>query len=246
MFFSLTMHGKTSFYFTLFFLFLISSLYAQQRYPDSISIMAPSTPKLEKTWELYWKPLALFDPVTATVQAGFQKTITRRFAVAFDYGLQMPALSIYYKKSERQDYRYSKSMLELKYYLKKVRRMEAADGYHYVSLRGFYFPQTYTKTNDYVTLDDVSYHYDVSNIKRTVFSFDALFGYQLYSKRFSYNPYVGLGLRSITIQHHAQGLQPGFEADIPDFHFTSLDRQQGTFLRPDLVLGFRFGYRFGR
>ncbi len=235
---------RMKFLLLIVFLLINYLLFAQTKNNDYQEMSLTKENIRQRTWQGYIKPLALVDPLTGTLQAGLQKDIKPHFAIALDYGLKLPALSYYYHRSERQHYHYSKSSLEIKYYLKRIKRWEAVDGYTYVSLQAFYFPQHYLKTNDFLTLNGTSFHYDESTIKRTVVAYNAALGYQLFKERIAFNVYTGIGIRKIRLQQQPEGLQPGWPVEPVELHFISLDRQQGDFVRLNLLLGARIGYRF--
>lgn len=157
-------------------------------------------------------------------------------------------LSYAYKNSDQENYRYSKSCLEVKYVFNKNKPNGLKNPIVYLGFRAFYFPQRYRLHNEFVWLDSAFYRYNYSDLKRNVWTFDLTNGYEFsIGRRFVYNTYFGFGVRILQLNQHPSNLEPGM---MPTHAVEDLSshiyRYIGTFYRPNLVSGIRIGYRLGK
>jgi len=199
------------------------------------------------TWrQVYIKPFSLIDLGTGTIQVGAEDKWNDRLSLSVDYGIRFTPLSYQSKTTDRKNYRYSKTNVELKYFLHPTRSRNS-DGLHYFSLRGFYFPQRYQLNNGFVNLDSGSYLYQYSDLKRIVWTLTLISGHQFNKNRWMYNPYFGVGIRSIHLQQHPYNLTPGMPGGLVDWDFSShIERSRGTFYRPNFAAGVTIGYLLGK
>ncbi len=188
---------------------------------------------------IHISPLNSFDPKTSVLQVGVQRNISQRFALSLDHGFKMQAFQklIYEGEGDRQDYKYSKTKAELKYFLKEPSLTVVP----YLSTEGMYFPQKYVKENSNLIRNDIHYRYTSSKIDRTVWTASLKYGTEIKLNRFVLEHFFGLGVRRISIAHQPVGLivdEFYGESDV----WPTLDRKEGVFYRPHVSLGIKVGY----
>jgi hypothetical protein len=212
--------------FLLFILLLVSSSAFSQSTGEKIRI--------------HISPLNSFDPRTSVLQVGVQKNVGQRFALSLDHGFKMQALQklIYEGEGDRQDYRYSKTKAELKYFLTEPSLTVVP----YLSTEGMYFPQKYVKENANLIRDNINYRYTSSKIDRTVWTASLKYGTEIKLNRFVLEHFFGLGVRRLSIAHQPVGLVEEEFYQEADISFPPIDRKEGVFYRPHVSLGIKVGY----
>jgi hypothetical protein len=212
--------------FVLFILLLISSSAFSQSSEEKI--------------RFHIAPLNLLDPKTGVLQVGVQKHIHQRLALSLDHGFQLQTFKnmLYGSYSDRNNYKYSKTKAELKYFV----REHTSDIFSYISLEGMYFPQEYVKEKEYLFRNNISYRYDYSNIDRTVWVASLKYGTEIKYNRFVYDTFFGLGVRRLSIAHQPFGLIEQEYIGEVDISFPPIDRNEGVFYRPHVSLGVKLGY----
>ena len=90
-------------------------------------------------------PLSIIDPLTGVFQAGMQQRLNYRLALSIEYGLKFNFLSYYSYNTERKNYHYSKSRIQLKYFIKRPGSNANKDKTPYMALQVFIFPNPIQK-----------------------------------------------------------------------------------------------------
>jgi len=144
----------------------------------------------------------------------------------------------------RQNYRYSKSKIELKYFIALKRKKPDSEDFPYVAVEGFYFPQKYRKENEWILRDGTSFRYEYTNVNRQVLVASLKLGMESpLSKRWTIDNYIGLGIRKMIISQVAFGEteEPYYEP-VDRIYTSSTDWKDGVYYRPHISLGFKLGY----
>jgi hypothetical protein len=186
---------------------------------------------------IHLAPLNAFDPVSGVLQLGIQKNLGQRIALSVDHGFKMRLITGMAGGDERKDYKYSKSKVELKYYLDVKNKPFWEKTFTYLSVEGMYFPQTYSKENDWIHRDDKSFIFESSAVQRRVLVGSLKFGKEVRYSKVVIDKYIGIGMRQLTIKHQTIG-----EVEqLYDEEWGSLDHKEGVFNRIHISLGVKIG-----
>jgi hypothetical protein len=197
----------------------------------------------KKLLQITFAPMSLLVPMSGVLEIGMQKDLGKKFALCVDYGLRFNKFSIPVFTQQRNDYRYSKSRVELKYFLKYKEGKSVGIERVYVSLQAFYFPQHYRKDNDWLITNGKSYHYEYSSLDRKASAISSLAGMEVFTKSFVFDFYVGVGVRKLIIQHHPVNAVEGSRSEPTDWGPTPIDLYKGVFYRANFPFGVRIGYK---
>ncbi|WP_460892203.1 hypothetical protein [Rufibacter soli] len=191
-------------------------------------------------------PLNFFDPVTAVLQVGAQKQLSDRFSLSLDHGFKSFAVKkLMERENERQNQRYSKTKVEIKYFLGRQNQATLSRVFPYLSVEGMYFPQEYSKENDWIHKESASYMYAYSYINRKVWVASLKYGKETRYRKVVIDKFIGIGVRYMSIRHRqTTGEVEGIYDEPTDISFPPIDRQEGTFWRPHISLGVKFGLPF--
>ncbi|SIT79768.1 hypothetical protein [Pontibacter indicus] len=185
-------------------------------------------------------PLNFLDPISGVLQVGVQKNLSQRFALSMDHGFKLQTFRKIMSEgeSERKNYKYSKTKAELKYFMSDA----ASEVRSYIAVEGMYFPQEYEKEHDYLIKNGTSYRYESSQIDRTVWTTSLKYGVEVKVNNFVIDPFLGLGVRRLSIEHQPVGLLEDELYAPTDLWFPPIDRKEGVFYRPHVAMGVKVGY----
>lgn len=200
---------------------------------------AYSQPTEEKV-RLHIAPLNFLDPISGVLQVGVQKNLSQRFALSLNHGFKLQTFRKLMPEgeSERKNYKYSKTKAELKYFIGEA----ASEVRSYIAVEGMYFPQEYEKEHDYLIINGTSYRYVSSQIDRTVWTTSLKYGVEVKVNNFVIDPFLGLGVRRLSIEHQPVGLTEDELYAPTDVWFPPIDRKEGAFYRPHVAMGIKVGY----
>lgn len=190
---------------------------------------------------LHVAPLNLFDPVSGVLQVGIQKNFNQRIALSLDHGIKLDVFKYVRDGTDREDYKYTKSKAELKYFIGLKSKDSSSTVFPYLSVEGMFFPQKYRKENSRIFREEGSFWYDYSNIKRTVWVASIKYGREKRYKRTAFDFNMGIGVRRMSIEHQAFGLVKDL-LEPRGYFLPPIDTKEGVFYRPHVSLGFKVGY----
>lgn len=191
---------------------------------------------------LHVAPLNLFDPLTGVLQVGIQKNFNQRIALSLDHGIKLDVFKYVRDGTDREDYKYTKSKAELKYFIGLTSKDSSSTVFPYLSVEGMFFPQKYRKENSRLLREEGTFRYDYSNIKRTVWVASLKYGREKRYKRTAFDFNIGIGVRRISIEHQTFGLVEEDEPGLMHSFLSPIDTKEGVFYRPHISLGFKVGY----
>jgi len=221
----------------------------RQIFPIAVLLLLSTTcfgqKSIDKQLQIRISPLSLIDPVTSVIQVGLQKQINKKLAASVDYGFKYLS---FYDPYGRKNYQYSKSRVELKYFIKLKNKSSAALVSPYLAVEGLYLPQKFRKENEWIFKDQKSYKYEYSNINRQVWVYNLKFGKEYtIREKFIFDKYIGIGIRKLTITQNAFGeVESLYDEPVDMPSGSSIDWQDGIYYRPNFLLGFKVGYILNR
>jgi hypothetical protein len=228
--------AKAAIPFVLFLLFFLSGEVRSQEFDRKLQVTLA--------------PLNLFDPVTGVLQVGIQKNFQGGLALSLDHGVRMNPYGLFSRGdlplffrlgAEREDYRYSKTRMEVKRYFGPSYRRPFSKFLPYLSLEALYFPQKYRKEDDWIFREGESFLYEHSQVRRNVWVASLKIGKEARYGRMMFDQFVGLGMRNVSIRHQTFGeVATVFEGR--GMPLGKKDWKEGVSTLPHLSLGFKIGY----
>ncbi|ALJ00131.1 hypothetical protein DC20_15575 [Rufibacter tibetensis] len=210
---------------------LISNVAFSQSYSEEEFL------EIEKL-RVHFAPLNLFDPVTGVLQLGVQKTFSQRLAVSLDHGMKMKVFDR--GGTGKQGHTYSKTKAELKYFLDIKKRVIWSRVFSYLAIEGMYFPQKYSREDNWVYRGTTYYRYDYSKINRPVWVASLKYGQETRYRKVVIDKFIGLGVRRLSVKHQTIGeREDHFDHDEWSIGFR--DIEEGIFEMIHVSLGVKFG-----
>lgn len=172
----------------------------------SANVYTQQSPDSSK-WILKFAPLALIDPLTATIQPGIEYKFTPRWSLEADYGLRFRALELASFNKDVNHYRYNKFRLEGRWYYGFRRKSFATTLPYFIAAEAFFINQQYGKNKNYFSPrnDTITIDFDSAGLRRTVSGLCFKVGVQSHFKRDSklfMEWAIGIGVRTINIQYN--------------------------------------------
>ncbi|HFA50766.1 MAG TPA: hypothetical protein ENJ95_17295 [Bacteroidetes bacterium] len=218
---------------TLLFLPLLLSVLVAGQKPSNIELVFKTN------------PLRLFNPNVPGIQAGAELTLNRRFAFSLEYGFPFMALTtegLFDFYDQRSNWDYFIFTAEAKYLLPA----KHCSRRHYWSAQYFVIPQSYTKgASRLLTNDGNIVSYSSSDVSKKEIGFSVNTGLETYFDKFFVDVFIGIGLKSIGIDHKllnpSSGLLPVSNSELKPWQ-DEIDLRRGVFLRPYGVVGLKLGF----
>ena len=183
---------------------------------------------------------SIINPITPTVEPGFEI----RFAKSFSYDF---ALGIQAGKNNTDNFlnqRYTKYKNEMRYYPMTLQSKKAMP---FIGLEYLNFTRTYSKQSSTFYVDDHTVAYSSADVTRKINAISIVVGSQfLFLKKFTIDVFTGMGLRSRNIQYSK--ISPPGNAndeggnDTGLIRFHDSDYRAGKFHTVNIPLSIRAGY----
>jgi hypothetical protein len=191
----------------------------------------------QSSLQINWSPLNLFDPHIAGVQIGIQKKLVNRVHIAADYLIKMNSMEIFKWNEDIQQRDYFRIKADLRYY---YRTSEYYKKKYFIAIESSYLDYDYRRTNGYLSTSAGNFRYTYSDINKNVISYSIKIGREyILFRSFSIETSIGLGIRTISIHHSPNQLQP---SKVDSSNFFLNDTYQGKENSIHIPVGIKIGY----
>ncbi|HUS02159.1 MAG TPA: hypothetical protein VMY77_10555 [Chitinophagaceae bacterium] len=212
-------------------------------------------------WAIKFSPLALTDPLTASIQPGLEYKLNSNWSLQGEYSIPFRVLEFGTGNNYKQNYKYNKWKFEGRWYFTSYRnRHHYRKAFDYknfyqdrktsfVALEYFSIDQHYGKKNDHFkdlqTNND--FDYDSAGIRRSVTGFCIKLGKQIFLKkdgRFFIECLFGLGVRYIKINYQDFiNSRPGTNYMTKEWNYSVGDSFVGKQSTAHIAINFKVAYK---
>lgn len=203
----------------------------------------------KRTWNVKTNVTSLIDIFSfPTVQFALGKRISEHVSVNIEAGNQ------FYKIPEvdtvllvQKGYKLNADCRFYFSHLLKYKIFEKLNG-SYIGIQGYYRKNQYTSSFSYHPNNDtLTVFEDRFGVKKTVWGFNCLFGYELiYQNRFICDVYLGIGFRNKKIINTDRQFTDNYVLTgtdmVPYFQYSNLSESSGQYA--NITFGVRIGYLF--
>ena len=184
-----------------------------------------------------------------TLQAGAEIKLSKKIAWYNEAGIKYTkGFSDHYADTSFIKSKGYKLKSEIRYYFKS-REPISLDGM-YVAANVFYVKDFHNRAITYGNMSDTSHKIDNFGVKKNVFGFNLLFGYQkAMTKKLCFEVYAGVGIRLRNIntvnEEYNKNTDYIFTATDPKVSEIgqSVDANAGSSVAPNFTLGLRLGFK---
>jgi|GEM_PF-2679021 len=184
-------------------------------------------------------PLTLFDPSTSALMLGLEYRPIPRLGLELDYGFRFTGLQPFYWNRDKENLRYQKVKVEVRYYIPRNEKMQ-----WYVAGEAFYVPQEYDLKKGNFYRGGEFRAYDRAHIEREVRGAALKAGMmRRLGRKLWLDTAFGLGVRHREVRYETINERPGnLMFDAPEQNFIKATPDPGTRTRLAPAAALRLGY----